>query len=326
MAKKDKKQQQRRFHFKLAKIMPGQGKDFKTLVAEAYKATAAVDRRFEIETDSDRYRVLNSLEELGRDKDAWAASVFAFTMDANMNAAEVSAHGKSYPISVFAPPRDAKKRLEFVEGLIWIAALRDYVAIMANRAISNKVLEEYFSWAIGRHLGSTVSVAFVDPEKPSLRGYDMTKVKSMVIDNNIDIGEQRKTEKSVGQYAVKGSGWDVLKSVFKSLGREPPDLTLARGETLDRLKVSVIIKAVMQGNYASSAKIVTKIAEAFRDLDDPPVSFEFSDGRSLKLGDLRIGQTMRVTCINDLPDAYETQKKLEAWLRSQVTAIENPRG
>ena len=61
-------------------------------------------------------------------------------------------------------------------------------------------------------------------------------------------------------------------------------------------------------------------------VENPPVRFEFTDGRCLDLEELRINDTVSITCDNDIPNEYETQKLLDAWLRSQVTALENPEG
>lgn len=199
----------------------------------------ADSRKYRLGEDSDRFRVMNNWKFLGSRKDVCAASVFAFTMNANQNAVELSSDSDSFPISQLAPTRDDKLHQEFVEGIVWFAALGDYMAVMTNQSVTFTALEEYLSWIIGRVCGCTVSVSLDEPTRLSIRDCEMSQAKRIVINNGIDVTPtERDNERGKSTYKASGRGWNVLKAVYNALGIAPPKLPLDNENALAQVDIS----------------------------------------------------------------------------------------
>lgn len=315
------------FHLKQVVITPAQTADFKSLIVGAWnKLTEARSRSHKVSADSEQYRVMNHLEELGLGNKVAAASVFAFTMNANQNAVELQQKVRSFNVSVLAPPRDDKKRLEFIEGLIYLATKKNYIAIMANRAISFKTLEEYLSWLLSKSTGQTLAVSLIDPPKPDLKDYDMNNVTSIVFNGHVMTEQRRDSGGARTKVQSFGVAREAIDGLFKSLGGTPPVLPAEKAGDLDMLEVSVSVTVKRRGDYHNAGLAARKIAESMRDLEKtPPVSFGFGDGRKLDVANFRVHCSLRVPCENDIPNAYESMKLLHEWLNQQVTNIENPK-
>ncbi len=323
--------QQKTFHLKVAHITPPQEENFTTLVNGAWqKLTTAKQRSYRVNKDSDQYKVLNDLKDMDISDKSKVIScpLFAFTLDANQNAAEISSDAKTYPITVLAPQRDAAKRLEFIEGLVWMCATKNYVAFMANKMITHNVLEEYFSWLFSKLTGKTIAVTFSDPNKPKLKNYNMTNVTRLTLAPPINLeGSNNKPKNDEEKHCFKFGKrtYDMVQTLLAACGAQMPDLSADGPNDFAQLDLSVILRVIRRNDYANSAAVVRKIAEAFRDVENPPVKFKFADGRTLDLKELRISRVMSISCINGIPDVKETQQALYRWLMEQIKQLDNPK-
>lgn len=329
-----KKTQSKTFHLKEVVITSEDPTGtFTDLVHGAWTTfTTAKGRSYRVKPDSERHKVLNDLSEMVPVPRHIAGPIFSYTLNANMNAADIrSGARRTYPISVLAPPRDEKRRLEFVEGLVYFCATGNYFAFMANKTITLETLEEYFSWLLTKHVKKTVNVSFRDPPKPELKNYDMAGVKALTFQSPIRVGtteENKSLSQSSGAvlkhefYKTEGPAATLLEKFVSSLGATMPDLGLEKLNDLDQLEICVSLKLKRKGEYAKSAAAIRKVAEAFRNIEKPPVEFLFKDGRKLNVADLRIAQTMSVPCQNDIPVEKETLVKLHTWMTEQIVRVE----
>lgn len=313
------------FHLKQVVITPKMPSDFKTLLFSAWNTlTDASDRAHKIATDSEHYRVLNDLIEMGIDKSVVSAPVFAFTLNANQNAVTIQKKVRSFDVSVLAPQRDSKKHQEFVEGLVYVAVKTNFIAIMANKAISFKTLEDYFSWLLTASTGKTVAVSFQDPPKPELKKYNMDDIKSVIFDGRVMTEEHRSQSGARMKVRTIGVAAQAIKDLIKALGANPIEFAPEKVGDFDNLEVSVVMRFIKRGNYHNASLAVQKIAETFRDLEPPPpVSFEFGDGRKLDVSSFRVSAVNSVPCENNIPVSYEVTKMLFQWLQKQVINIES---
>lgn len=283
----------------------------------------ADSRKYQLDADSERYRVMNDWKFLGAAKDVCAASVFAFTMNANQNAVELSSDLESFPISQLAPIRDKKKHQEFVEGLVWFAALDNYMAIMTNQAVSFSALEEYLQWIIGRVCGESVAVSLAEPKRIDFRECDMSQAKRIVISNSIDVKPaERQADTKKQAYHASGRGWNVLKAIYKALGKNPPRLPLHNENALAQIDVDVIISARrFKSGTGRLPDAVERLADSFKDVPNPPIAIEFTDGRKVSLEEYRVKKTFQIESDNKIPKVTSVCALLNEWLRTQVGLI-----
>lgn len=295
--------------------------EYLKMVFEAYPK--ADSRKYKLDADSERYRVMNDWRFLGAAKDVCAASVFAFTMNANQNAVELSSELASFPISQLAPTRDKKKHQEFVEGLVWFAALDNYIAIMTNQTVSFSALEEYLQWIIGRVCGELVTVSLVEPKRIDLRECDMSQAKRIVISNSIDVTPiERHSDAKKQAFHASGRGWNVLKAIYKALGKHPPRLPLNNENALAQIDVDVIVSARrFKSGTGRLPDAVERLADSFKDVQNPPIAIEFSDGRKVSLEEYRVKKTFQIESDNKIPRVASVCTLLDAWLRTQVGII-----
>lgn len=297
-------------------------KEYLKMVFDTYPK--ADSRKYRLDEDSERFRVMNDWKFLGSRKDVCAASVFAFTMYANQNAVELlSPDSNSFPITQLAPIRDEKSHQEFVEGLVWFAALGNYVAVMTNQAVTFSALEEYLSWIIGRACGCTVLVSLDEPKRLTLRECEMSQARRIVISNNIDVTPtERKLEDGKPTYHASGRGWNVLKAVYRALGKLPPRLPLDNENSLAQIDVDVIISARrFKSGTGRLSDAVERFANSFKDVENPPVAIEFSDGRKVSIDEYRVKKTFQIEAENKIPKAASVCALLDDWLRTQVGII-----
>ncbi len=287
------------------------------------KYPKAASRKYQLDADSDRYRVMNDWKFLGTEKDVCAASVFAFTMNANQNAVEISSDLESFPISQLAPIRDKKRHQEFVEGLVWFAALGNYVAVMTNQAVSFTALEEYLQWIIGRVCGELVAVALVEPKRIGLRECDMSQAKRIVISSGIDVTPtERQSDVKKQAFHASGRGWNILKAIYGAFGKRPPRFPLDNENALAQIDVDVVISARrFKSGTGRLPDAVERLADSFKDIPDPPIAIEFADGRKVSLEEYRVKKTFQIESDNKIPNAASVCALLNEWLRTQVGII-----
>ena len=170
---------------KVATCTPDDGRTLADLLMEAYRAAPyASDRQMELGENTGRYRVVNVLN---RRQNVCVGVICGYTRDANQNAVDIAANNRSYPIAVLAPQRDSQRHLEFVEGLVYIAVLDNYVALMTQQSITQGMIEEFLTWFINGHTDLNVVITLNDPQRPDLRNYDMSKAKSLVFRNDVNV-------------------------------------------------------------------------------------------------------------------------------------------
>ena len=285
----------------------------------------ASQRRYEVERDSDRFRVFNDYVLTGENHDVIVGSIFAFTMNANQNAVVLNEDLDTYPIEVLAPSRDEGHHQEFLDGLIWFAAMSNQIAIMTNPSVSLSLLEEYFSWMFSKTRNETVQVAFIDPPTKRFRECDMSTARKIVISSGVDVTARDSTTVNGvtrRRFVLGGRGWDVVKSVFKSLGETPPKLSVSGEHALDKLNVSVVISSGrVKAGTGEQADAVPQIANAFKDIENPPVKIEFANGQTVSLKEFRVSKKQSIQSRNKIPDPEETCRLLDAWLREQVASM-----
>ena len=61
-----------------------------------------------------------------------------------------------------------------------------------------------------------------------------------------------------------------------------------------------------------------QFANAFKDVENPPVDIEFSDGRRLSLSEYRIKKAFQVESRNKIPIVEDVCTILVSWLRQQI--------
>lgn len=304
-------------------VHPSMGRNFEQLLAAAYAAKShARDRRMKLSEDDKQYQILNTLEE---SNNILTGSIFSFTEDANQNAVEIKSMAKSYPIKVFAPPRTSGRRLEFVEGLIYLAAKGNYMAIMSHQHVSPTMIESYLGWLLSSHVGHTVSVLLKDPARPELRNYNMQNAKRIVLHNGIRVAPREQTQEDGNpiRYRADGFGWDAIKKVAAAFGGVPPDLEdLDDEHALDRLKIEVVISTRrIKAIHGARGDAMEVVANAFRDMDNPPVTFEFKDGRKITLSDYRVSCRVSIASKNKIPDEGQAKSMLRGWLKEQILTL-----
>lgn len=300
---------------------------FELLKASVEKFNKAKERQMEPEADTDRIRLLNDWIFLGESEEVCAASFFAFTINENKNAVVIGNNQKSFPIEVLAPKRSAKHHQEFIAGLSWFAVKENYIAVMTSQTFTFAAFESYFDWLFTRAFEKTVSVRFVDPSNPKFRDCDMSSVKRLEISNSIEVKHIKKDNEQSQilrkHFAPTGRGWDVLKALYNAMGRKPPSMGATNEHAFDKIDVDVIIKArrptLADGNQADALE---RIANAFKDVEDPPIKVVFKDGRELSLSAYRVSKQFNVSAQNKIPIVSEVCRQLDAWLRNQIQYIE----
>ena len=316
----------RTFAFKRAEITGDSGHTLYELIRNALEVLPlADDRKMEIEENSERYRVLNDWRFIGAHYDVCLASIFGFTLNANENAVVLKRNQKSFPVEVLAPKRDAKHHQEFVEGLVWIGVKDDYLAIMTSQSVSFSMLEGYLSDLFSRTLEKTVNVNFVDPTIPRYSDCDMSTVKKLTISNNIDVRESSgsaQTNSIRRHFVPEGGGWQIVKALCNALGVRPPRMILNNEHALDQIDVDVIIStrrpSIEDGNQADA---LARVADVFKDVDNPPITVEFKDGRKLSLTDYRIMKKFTIPSENKIPKVAEVCEALNKWLLEQIRIL-----
>lgn len=282
----------------------------------------ANDRKLQLKEDEERYRVMNDWKFLGEEEDVCAASIFAFTYNANQNAAVLSSNDDSFPIEVLAPRRDPEHHQEFVEGLAWFATSKDHIAIMAAQTVSFTAIEEYLGWIIGRLLGETVSVAFVEPQHISLQNCTMDNVRRIKLRSGIDVKESFGSDRSRRSFKASGRGWDVIKAVFGAFNKRPPRLPLASEDALDQIDIDVILSAHRtQSKPGRLNDALDRFADSFKDIEDPPVDIEFKDGRIVSLTEYRVKKIFQVEAENSIMKPDAVCEILHQWLISHLANI-----
>lgn len=304
---------------KVARCTPDVGRSLSDLLIEAYRAAPyAADRQMELGENTGRYRVLNVMN---CRRNVCVGVICGYTRDANQNAVDIAANNRSYPISVLAPQRDAQRHLEFVEGLVYIAVLDNYVALMTQQSITHGMIEEFLAWFINRHTAQDVVIALDDPQRPDLRNYDMSNAKSLVFRNDVSVSPSQ--YRGSVSYRATGAGWSVIETVMRALGREPPDFGELRTEhDLDQLSVEVRISAKrLRSGSPSRHDAMETIANALRDVENPPVTFLFKDGTRITLSEYRVAKRVELPSINKIPDSNAARIEIDKWIREQVRAL-----
>ena len=329
---------------KTVQVVPPLKTSFATAVQHAVEVLSrATDRRLELEKDSGRYRVLNDFFPPVLKGHPASGSVFAFTMDANMNGVVLDPKAKSYPMKVLAPKRDASERTEFVEGLTWFSVKGNYLAILASRAVSVDVLEDYFSWLLGAAAEASgnlkanavpYAVRFNNPPKPELRAYDMTNLKSIAFKGGIqstseggasNVNRRDSSRSSFSLFKPIGPAYSALKAFVEACGATLPKFEGADSpETFSNLNVELRVSAPKKLNAQAARAFLQKTAENIRDADDDTLEYRFADGRTLKPSQLIVANELVLDLKEGLPDSVSARRKLNMWLLEQIGQLENP--
>lgn len=287
----------------------------------------ADERKYKIDESSDHFRVMNDWVFLGAQKDVCAASIFAFTLNANQNAVTLTANEKSFPIAMLAPQRDDSLHQEFVEGLVWFAVHENYMAVMTNQMVSFSMLQEYLSWIVTRACRETVSISLAEPRHVNLSNCDMANASKIIISNNIEVEASHSHSASDARrttFQASGRGWNVLKAIYKAFDKKPPKLPLMNENALDQIDVDVIIRARrFKSGTGRLGDAIERLANSFKDVPNPPIGIEFSDGRKISLEEYRVKKTFQIDAVNKIPVPECVCKLLDEWLRTQVGLIES---
>ena len=284
----------------------------------------ANDRKRQLDEDKERYRVMNDWKFLGENEEVCAASIFAFTLNANQNAAVLSSNDASFPIEVLAPRRDPDHHQEFVEGLAWFATTGNYIAVMAAQTVSFSVIEEYLSWIIGQFLNETVTVTLTEPQHVSMRNCNMDNVKRISLRSGIDVKEHSSGDggRMRRSFKASGRGWDVLKAVFGAFNKHPPIFQLNAEDALEQVDIDVIISTHRtQAKPGRVNDALNRVADAFKEIDNPPVDIEFKDGRKISLTEYRVKKTFQVESVNKIMKPESVCEILYSWMKSQIASI-----
>ena len=282
----------------------------------------ANQRKLQLSDDEDRYRVMNDWKFLGENQEACAASIFAFTMNANQNAAVLNSDDASFPIDVLAPQRDPAHHQEFIEGLAWFATTKDHIAIMAAQTVSFSAIEEYLGWIIGQLIGEVVIVTFTEPQHISFRNCTMNNVSRISLRSGIDVKESFGRDRSRRSFKASGRGWKILEAVFGAFDKRPPRLPLDSEDALEQVDIDVIISTHRtQAKPGRLNDALNRVADAFKDIDDPPVDIEFKDGRKLSLTEYRVKKQFQVESENKIMKPEAVCDILYTWLKSQLATI-----
>lgn len=282
----------------------------------------ANDRKLQLDEDEDRYRVMNDWRFLGEHEEMCAASIFAFTYNANQNAAVLSSDDDSFPIEVLAPQREPEHHQEFVDGLAWFATSKDHIAIMAAQSVSFTAIEEYLGWIIGRLLGETVSISFTEPQHVDIQNCSMDNVKRISLRSGIDVKESFNSDRSRRSFKASGRGWEVVKAVFGAFNKRPPRLPLSGEDALDQIDIDVVLSAHRtQAKPGRLNDALDRFADSFKDIDDPPVDIEFKDGRKISLTEYRVKKTFQVESENKIMKPDAVCEQLYNWLTSHLANI-----
>lgn len=309
-------------------VVTGDNQSLYNLIKVAItKFKKAQQRQMETEAGTDHCRLLNDWSYLGEQKEVCVASFFSFTLNENKNAVVLAGEKESFPIEVLAPSRDSEHHQEFIAGLVWIAVKDNYLAVMTSQAFTFSALEDYFSWLFSQSLDKTVTVQFIDPKSPQFRDCDMSSVKRLEISNNIEVktntsfADNRSVRKQ--HFTPTGRGWDVLKAIYKALGKTPPKMGATNEHAFDKIDVSVIISArrptIADGNQTDALE---RIANVFKDVENPPIKAVFRDGRTISISDYRVSKQFSIPSSNKIPVTEDVCRLLNTWLREQIKNIE----
>ena len=120
----------------------------------------------------------------------------------------------------------------------------------------------------------------------------------------------------------EGGGWQIVKALCNALGVRPPRMILNNEHALDQIDVDVIIStrrpSIEDGNQADA---LARVADVFKDVDNPPITVEFKDGRKLSLTDYRIMKKFTIPSENKIPKVAEVCEALNKWLLEQIRIL-----
>lgn len=280
----------------------------------------ASNRKLQLDEDSDTFRVMNDWKFIGDGNSRIClASIFSYTLYANQNAVVLRDDKPSYPIEMLAPDRSPKHYQEFIEGLAWFATTGDYIAVMAAQTVSFSAIEDYLGWILSSLIGTYTHVQFVEPYHMRLKDCDMTNAKKLVIHGGIDVSEVEGNDGGGHAFSASGNGWSVVSAIFGAFNIAPPKFKFLGPDALDQVDVKVVIST--HRTKSSPAMIhdaVSQFANAFKDVENPPVDIEFSDGRRLSLSEYRIKKAFQVESRNKIPIVEDVCTILVSWLRQQI--------
>ena len=321
---------------KIADMAPQSDGDFTTTVRKAVETLSkAADRRLVLEEEPRRYRLLNDFFVPAGSIRSTRGSVFAFTENQDLNGVVLRPDVASYPITTFSPPQHGTDRMEFIEGLTWFAAFKNYIAIFTDKAVFPSTLERYFSWLLSKAAGiesgkdESIAVLFRDPPKPDLSEYDMTGVSSLFfkesMQSDVEIPSSSNTRRRSAILKPKGKAYEMLKTFLKSFGASPPSfMNVQTPEELEDLRVEVRISCLRPKKGGVALAELKRTAEKIRDAGAGNVSFKFSDGRVLDAEDLAVASQMTISAVNGLPNTMEAVRKLDAWMMQQIERLTIP--
>lgn len=319
---------------KIAEVTPALGVDFAEAIQNAYAALdRADDRRLLLQDEPRRYRLLNDFFPPFGTVMSARGSLFAFTENQNLNGVVLEPGAGSYPITAFGPPQEGSGRTEFVDGLTWFAAYRNYIAFFTERSVFPSTLEAYFGWLLSeaakRRGGGDANVLVLlrDPPRPDLAGFDMTGVSSLVFKEPVrsEVETRRRRGGSGSSFVLKpkGTSFEVLKTLMRGLGATPPSFpgTQSPGQ-LENLRVEVRFSCLYPNQGGAAMSAMKNAAERIRDAGACGISFRFADGRTLDAEELAISTHMSISATDGLPNTSEAVRKLDEWLMRQVELIE----
>lgn len=315
------------FVFKKAVITGDSQNLYDFIKTATTRLNKAQQRQMETEAGADHRRLLNDWVFLGETKDVCAASFFSFTLNENKNAVVLTGDEKSFPIETLAPSRDSAHHQEFISGLVWIAVKENYIAVMTSQTFTFTALEDYFTWLFSQSLGKTITVQLNDPRSPKFSECDMSSVKRLQISNGLETKIHTTTSNNRAvrhqHFSPAGRGWDILKTLYKALGTNPPSMGATNEHAFDNVDIDVIISVrrptIADGNQPDALE---RIANAFKDIENPPIKAVFKDGRTISLADYRVSKQFRIPSNNKIPIATEVCNMLNFWLRKQIQNIE----
>lgn len=312
---------------KMVDVAPALDCTFSDAIANAFSVIdKAHERRFAIDKESKRYRILNDCYPPVGNARSCRGSIFAFTEDQDLNGVVLDPNARSYSMKTLRPPRTKEARTEFVEGLTWFAVHENTIAFFTDRAVSTEILEEYFSWFLtsayrkSRNDSSVhFQVLFRNPPNPDLSNYDMTGVSGLVYVDSFrpEAGASGRAQSEEQGFVFGSSG---RKWRFSDMfGASVPEMATVN-DIFQREDLKIELKISRSGRSLGERQgfILQRIAESLRNTASGNISFRFSDGRVLNAASLEHSTVMSFSSENGIPETATVVRRLDEWLMKRI--------
>ena len=311
---------QKSFGYKVARWSVDGTRNLQRALVQAFALRQrARDREWRPAGDADTVRLINNHRDYGANL---CGVMFSFTRGQNQNIVGLDANAVEYPVEQLAPPLDdARRRTEFIEGLLYFCIHNNHIVLAGSQAIRSEQFEDYINWLLAQSAqilpaGEILTVA--DPLRPDYSQRTMEKVKSIVIRGHPEIGvapAPSGARRQTLRFRPKGRILDAINLILREYGARVPNITFSRPVAPEDIEVNLEVKWKRSRRSTDGATpFIDSLCNAFRHVDNPPVDFVFRDGKKITGSSFKVSQSRGVDVHNGIPVAENVFRKMSEWL------------